>query len=167
MFCRLTYCSILVDALANIFPDRNSSQVVFSLWTCRHFLDGKGRVSVAARLIHVSPSKSRYLRARAQYRSKQVIIIKDVCGAFDHIGRTGRSKEDAMTIRSLALGGMTTLLMMLSAAASVPSVAHIGSPLSAEPVAAQRDWKYFDCQTDDGYGRHRPCDAQFKSRHKK
>jgi hypothetical protein len=72
-----------------------------------------------------------------------------------------------MTIRSLALGGITTLLMTLSAAASVSSVARIGSPLSAKPVAAQRDWTYYDCQTDDGYGRHRPCDARFKSRHKK
>ena len=71
-----------------------------------------------------------------------------------------------MTIRSLALGGMTTLLMTLSAAASVSSVAQIGSPLSAQPVA-QHDWKYYDCQTDDGYGRNRPCDSQFKSRHKK
>ena len=71
-----------------------------------------------------------------------------------------------MTIRSLALAGMTTLLTTLSAAASVSSIAHIGSPLSAQPVA-QRDWKYYDCQTDDGYGRHRPCDAQFERQHKK
>jgi len=49
-----------------------------------------------------------------------------------------------MTIRSLALGGITTLLMTLSAAASVSSVARIGSPLSAKPVAAQRDWTYYD-----------------------
>jgi hypothetical protein len=65
-----------------------------------------------------------------------------------------------MTIRSLALAGITTLLTTLSAAASISSVAPIGSPLSAQRVAAvQQDWKYFDCQTDDGYGRHRPCDA--------
>ena len=57
-----------------------------------------------------------------------------------------------MTIRSLALVGIATLLTTLSAAASVSSVAHIGSP-------PQQDWKYYDCQTDDGYGRHRPCDA--------
>jgi len=63
-----------------------------------------------------------------------------------------------MTIRSLALAGITTLLTTLSAVASVSSVAHIGSSLSAAP-AAQRDWKYYDCQTDEGYGRHRPCDA--------
>ena len=63
-----------------------------------------------------------------------------------------------MTIRSLALGGMTAVLMTLSAAASVPSAGHTGSPLSAEPVT-QRDWNYYECQTDDGYGRYRPCDA--------
>jgi len=64
-----------------------------------------------------------------------------------------------MTIRSLALGGITTLLMTLSGAAWVPAVAHIGSVVSAQRVPDQQDWKYFDCQTDDGYGRHRPCDS--------
>ena len=76
-----------------------------------------------------------------------------------------------MTIRSLALSGMTTLLLTFSAAASVSPPAQIGSPLAAQPVAQQpvpqRTWKYYDCQTDDGYGRHRPCDSSFKSKHRK
>jgi hypothetical protein len=76
------------------------------------------------------------------------------------------SKEDAMSIRSLALGGMTTLLMTLSAAAEVAPPAHFGFVQSIQPVA-QRDWKYYDCQTDDGYGRHRPCDDHFKQKHRK
>jgi hypothetical protein len=71
-----------------------------------------------------------------------------------------------MTIRSLALGGMTTLLLTFSAAASVAPPAQIGSPLAAQPVA-QHNWQYYACQTDDGYGRHRPCDSNFKAkRHK-
>ena len=71
-----------------------------------------------------------------------------------------------MTIRSLALGGMTTLLLTFSAAASVSPPAQIGSPLAAQLVAGHT-WKYYDCQTDDGYGRHRPCDANFKNRRHK
>jgi len=71
-----------------------------------------------------------------------------------------------MTIRSLALGGLTTLLLTFSAAASISPPTRIDSPLAAQPVA-HHTWKYYDCQTDDGYGRHRPCDSLFKSkRHK-
>lgn len=65
-----------------------------------------------------------------------------------------------MLIRSLALGGMTTLLLTLSAAVAAPP-AHVGSPLSAQPVA-KKDWKYYDCQTEDSAGRHRPCDDHIK-----
>ena len=70
-----------------------------------------------------------------------------------------------MAIRSLALGGMTTLLLTFSAAASVAPATHIGSPLAAQPVA-QHDWQYYNCQTDDGYGRHRPCDDHINSKYK-
>ena len=70
--------------------------------------------------------------------------------------------------RSLALGGMTALLMTLSATAGVVRPAHLGSPLSAQPIAQQspHDYMYYQCFTDDGYGRHRPCDAGFRRKRK-
>lgn len=72
-----------------------------------------------------------------------------------------------MTMRWLALAGMTTLLMTFSAAAEVAPPAHFGSPLSAQPAAQQapaRDYRYYQCFTDDGYGRHVPCDGLFKQK---
>jgi len=71
-----------------------------------------------------------------------------------------------MTIRSLALGGMTTLLLTFAAAASVAPPAQIGSPLAAQPVA-QRDWRYYRCQTEDSAGRFRPCNDHIKGRYRK
>jgi hypothetical protein len=76
------------------------------------------------------------------------------------------SKEDTMTVRSLALGGITTLLMTLSAAAEAAPPTHF-APLQFVQQVVQRDWRYYYCQTDDGNGRHRPCDANFKRKHRK
>ena len=74
-----------------------------------------------------------------------------------------------MITRSLALGGMTALLMTLSAAGATVRPAHIGSPLSIQPVAQQspsHGYMYYQCFTDDGYGRYRPCDAGLKRKRK-
>ena len=71
-----------------------------------------------------------------------------------------------MTIRSLALGGLTTLLLTFSAAALISPPTRIDSPLAAQPVA-WHNWKYYDCQTDDGYGRYRPCSGLYKRKHHK
>ena len=71
-----------------------------------------------------------------------------------------------MPVRSLALSGMTTFLLTLSAAVETAPPVHFGSPLPVQPVA-QRDWKYYYCQTDDGYGRHRPCDDHIKQKYRK
>jgi hypothetical protein len=70
-----------------------------------------------------------------------------------------------MTVRSLVLAAMTAILTTLPAAATVVSPAQFGSTASVQRVAQQspaRTYRYYECMTDDGYGRFRPCDASFR-----
>lgn len=74
-----------------------------------------------------------------------------------------------MTVRLLVLAGMTTVLTTLPAAATVVSSAQFGSIASVQRVAQQspRTYKDYECMTDDGYGRFRPCDSLIKRKRNK
>ena len=54
-------------------------------------------------------------------------------------------------IRLLALAGLATALT--------------ATALSVTPSAAAPRGPYAQCMTDDGYGRFRPCSAQYKRQH--
>jgi hypothetical protein len=54
-----------------------------------------------------------------------------------------------MIIRLLALAGLATALTV-----------------TALPAAAAKK-PFAQCMTDDGYGRYRPCDANYKQKHQK
>jgi hypothetical protein len=81
-------------------------------------------------------------------------------------------------IRILALAGFAIALPLLSA--SAPAVAKSKydcftddgygrkRPCSADYKNANPNWRSsYDCFTDEGYGRYRPCDSFFKRRQSK
>src|SRR5215470_4474777 len=73
--------------------------------------------------------------AFAQRGLKQINIAKEFGEPLTIYLGLVTSKEATMTIRSLALGGLTTLLLTFSAAASISAPTRIDSPLAAQPVA--------------------------------
>jgi hypothetical protein len=56
-------------------------------------------------------------------------------------------------IRSPALAGLATALTVTA--------------LGVTPSAAAPRQPYAQCMTNDGYGRYRPCDTNYKERHAK
>jgi len=83
-----------------------------------------------------------------------------------------------MTIRSLAIALAATVLFALplgSKAEASPVVRCMTDdgygryrPCDAEYKAQHTDWRSSDsCMTDDGYGRYRPCSADYKAKHAK
>ena len=61
-------------------------------------------------------------------------------------------------IRTLLFAGVATILTAIPAGASVTVSGTDATPAKATAVRLAA----IQCMTDDGYGRKRPCDAQFK-----